>query len=113
MEEEALPEETSQGEPRAREVSNHPRPQPRADEVMAEPEGEEEGVQEETGTVERERRVRVARRPQLSSEGLEYDAMYISPLDSSLQLFLVGLAVVFLASLATRLYRISEPDHVA
>lgn len=51
--------------------------------------------------------------PQLSCEELEYDSMYVSPLDSSLRFFFAGLACVFLASLVTRLYKITQPAHVA
>ena len=38
---------------------------------------------------------------------------YTSPLDGSYSAYFVGLAVILLASAATRLYSISRPDHIA
>lgn len=64
-------------------------------------------------TAEKPNAVKRRRKPQLSSENLEYDAMYVSPLDSNPQVFFGGLIAVFLASVGTRLYKISEPGHVA
>lgn len=39
--------------------------------------------------------------------------LYTSPLDNSDLAYYVGLALITLASIATRLYRIDEPYHVA
>lgn len=39
--------------------------------------------------------------------------MYTSPLDRSDWAFYGGLIVITLASIVTRFYKISEPDHVA
>ena len=87
--------------------------QPTMKESTAEPKAVEVAEELKTGSEQRKLPVKPVRRPQLSSEGLEYDAIYISPLDSSWNVFFAGLAVVFLASLCTRLYKISEPDHIA
>ena len=39
--------------------------------------------------------------------------MYFSPLDSSSEVYFIGLLLITLASIATRLYKIDEPKHVA
>lgn len=39
--------------------------------------------------------------------------MYTSPIDSSDLAYYLGLAVITLASIGTRLYKISEPPHIA
>lgn len=52
------------------------------------------------------------KKPQPSSEDA-HDDMYLSPLDSASEMYFVGLLVVMLASLWTRLHKIAEPDHVA
>ena len=41
------------------------------------------------------------------------DSMYSSPLDTSLWVFFGGLFVITIASLITRLYKLSEPQHIA
>lgn len=46
-------------------------------------------------------------------EEMRYDEMYLSPLDSSPEVFFVGLVLIFVASILTRLYKIDQPDHVA
>ena len=87
-----------------------------AGEVIPDPGEGAETVSEEKARRELERLAGApgARAPQLlNCEELEYDSMYISPLDSSMNIFLAGLASVFLASLVTRLYKISEPPHIA
>lgn len=82
--------------------------------LPAEPTGAEEGCREEGSMVKRALKGRKTKNPQPStSEDAEYDDMYFSPLDSSSELFFVGLLVVLLASIWTRLHRIAEPDHVA
>ncbi len=53
------------------------------------------------------------KRRRKSSSGEEEDAMYFSPLDSSSEVFFVGLLVISLVSIGTRLYKIDEPQHVA
>ena len=46
-------------------------------------------------------------------KSLSHSSVYTSPLDSSDVSFFCGLGLVTLLSLATRLYGISEPPHVA
>lgn len=54
------------------------------------------------------------RSPKLIREAMDAeDAMYFSPLDSSVWMFSIGLVVIILASVGTRLHKISEPHHVA
>ena len=48
-----------------------------------------------------------------SSEEVGYDDLYTSPLDSSSEVFFLGLFLVARASVCTRLYKIAEPHHVA
>jgi hypothetical protein len=38
--------------------------------------------------------------------------LYLSPLDTSQLLVVVGYIVVFVAALGTRLYKLNEPDHI-
>lgn len=60
------------------------------------------------------KRVRVVRKERMpSDEGKEYDSVYVSPWDSSFPLYFIGLFLVTFASLITRLYKLSEPEHIA
>lgn len=80
-----------------------------------------EGVEEEESevkpAVEGRKNISGAEKPQprgsSSGEDAGRDDMYSSPLDSSPEVFFVGLLLVLLASLWTRLHKIAEPDHVA
>ena len=48
-----------------------------------------------------------------ASSSLDYVYLYTSPIDNSDMAYYVGLVLITLASIATRLYSISEPQHVA
>ena len=75
--------------------------------------GAEEGGQDGWGVVKRAGRGKKTRRPKHSTSRDDEDEMYFSPLDSSPELFFIGLLFVLVASIWTRLHRIAEPDHVA
>ena len=72
-----------------------------------------DGVGRGGGSVSRPVKGKRARRPRRSSHHAEEDEMYFSPLDSSPEVYFIGLLLVLLASIWTRLHRIAEPDHVA
>ncbi len=56
----------------------------------------------------------VTKTPDLVVSSSSYDCgLYSSPLNDSDVAYYVGLAVITLASIATRLYKIDEPYHVA
>ena len=48
-----------------------------------------------------------------STQRVYPDYIYVSPWESSSEVFFIGLLLVLLASLCTRLYKIAEPSHVA
>ena len=76
----------------------------------------------EKGEMKRKGKLKIIKVRRVSSENkkihrsielLESDYIYISPLDSSFWVFFLGLVVITFASIVTRMYKISEPNHVA
>ena len=47
------------------------------------------------------------------TSGARWTHMYTSPIDNSDLAYYIGLTVITLASIGTRLYKISEPPHIA
>jgi hypothetical protein len=70
-------------------------------------------IRKERSTLGRAGKGRKLGRPKRSNNLAEDDEMYFSPLDSSQEIYFIGLLIVLLASIVTRLHKIAEPNHVA
>ncbi len=80
------------------------------------------GKEEEEGKEKKRTIVRIIKRRRLHSDTTPHchhhtpfspDGIYCSPLDYSLVVFFGGLIVVTFVSVLTRLYTISQPEHIA